>query len=1026
VVGRFLLVGVWTLGLLAAGPLRPVLGDQPAEALTAEQRQRLERRAAALNDEAKLLCQKGRSAEAVPLLEQTLKIREQLYPKAGYPQGHPHLAQSLADLGSLLQGQGKHGRALPFYEQALHMRKALYPEGHPDLAESLSNLGVLLRLQGEYDRALPFCQQALDMRQALYAKKKTPEAHADVAASLNNLGVLLSVQGYYGRALPFCQQALDICQARCSRAHPLWAASLINLGSLLRDQGEYGRALPYLQQALDMYQALYPKEKYPQGDSHLAACLNGLGLLYKRQGEYDRALGFYQRALDMLKALYPLGHAEVATCQENVGVLLRAQGKYDLALPYLKQALDTWKERYPQGHPNLALSLYNLGFLLKAQGKYDRALTYYQDARDMLKARYPQEHYPQGHPHLALSLKNLGALFLAQGEYDRALPYYQQALEMDQGLASLYADAASEAEALNYLASLPQTRDGFLSLPPERLSDAAPDDLYAPLWRGKAVLARLAEHRHQALLAARDPRARALWQQLQAARQQLARLLLAPAGTRGVTPKRLEEANACKEQLERRLAAVLPTFDPRPERTPPHTQLRDRLPRGCAFIDLYRYVRFTQDPEVRGETGWHRTDCYVAFVLGPGRAVRRVDLSQAAPIEKALTEWRRDIADGKDKSPAAETLRRLVWTPMVKQLPAGTETVYLAPDAALARLPWAALPGSTAGGVLLEDYALAVVPHGPFLLERLCRNTRSAKAAGLLLLGGVAYDEAPAVVPASPGDRPLLRAAERSKGAEWKELPATRAELEQVGAAAGDRRRCTLNGVDASTARLLDELPQARWAHLATHGFFADAAVRSALQVDEKLFQRDFRERAALGTRNPLVLSGLVLAGVNQPVPQDAEALLHHDGGILTAEAIAGLPLDGLELVVLSACDSGLGEAAGGEGVFGLQRAFHLAGTRDVVASLWKVDDQATAALMAVFYHKLWRDGLEPLQALREAQLVLYRHPQRIPALARGLKLDKVVAVPAAAARDPKAARASVEQWAAFFLSGPGRLAREP
>jgi CHAT domain-containing protein/Tfp pilus assembly protein PilF len=990
-----LVVAVWILGLPALRALPPVRGDQPAEAPTAEQRQRRERRATALNDAAMHHYDQGRFAEAVPLLEEALSIRRQLYPTADYPQGHPALA------------------------------------------EILYNLSLLLRNQGEYDRALPLCRKALAMRRALYAEVQSPDRRAAVAASLNNLGLLLAVEGDHGRALPILQQALDEYQAlypreHYRRGHADLAACLTNLGSLLMSQGEYGRALPYLQQALAMHQALYPKKEHTQGHTNLAACLNNLGVFYKRQGKYDLAVCYYQQALDMSRALHPKGDPHVAAGLDNLGVLFRVEEKYERALSYYQQAQAMRqefypKEKYPRGHPNLALGLYNMGFLLKTQGEYGRALALYQDALAMLQALFPKEHYPQGHPHLALLLKNMGALYLAEGECTRSLACYQQALAMDQSLASVFADAASEAEALNYLANLPQTRDGYLSLPPDRLPDATADDLYAPLWRGKAILARLAERRRQALLAARDPRACACWDDLQAARRQLARLLRTPVGTRGLTPRQLEEANARKEQLERRLAQMLPTFEPLPERAPPHTQLRDRLPKGSAFLDLYRYVRVTQDPEVRGDKGWHRADCYVAFVLVPGRAVRRVELGHAASIEEALTDWRRAIANGKE-SPAAGALRRRVWEPVAKHLPAGTQTIYLAPDGALARLPWAALPGSSAGRVLLEDYALAMVPHGPFLLERLGRNSRAAKGAGLLVLGGAAYDEAPQAVEAGSGDPLLLRAAERGPGGKWEALPGTKRELDQVRAAAGDRLRCTLQGADASTARLLIELPQARWAHLATHGFFADAALRSALRVDEKLFQRDFRDRAALGARNPLVLAGLVLAGANRPAPKDAEALLRHDDGILTAEAIAGLPLDGLELVVLSACDSGLGEAAGGEGVFGLQRAFHLAGTRDVVASLWKVDDQAAAALMTLFYHHLWHDGLEPLAALRAAQLTMYRHPERIAgwARARGWKLDEVEALPRTPPPAPKTARAPVKQWAAFVLSGPGQAAHEP
>ena len=154
--------------------------------------------------------------------------------------------------------------------------------------------------------------------------------------------------------------------------------------------------------------------------------------------------------------------------------------------------------------------------------------------------------------------------------------------------------------------------------------------------------------------------------------------------------------------------------------------------------------------------------------------------------------------------------------------------------------------------------------------------------------------------------------------------------------------------------------------------------------------------------------------------------MAHDDRGILTAEAIAGLDLSGLELVVLSACETGLGLVGGGEGVFGLQRAFHLAGAQNVVASLWKVDDQATAALMAIFYDRLWRQGKPPLEALREAQLALYRQPELVGKLAaaRGTPdFDKLVQRPESSgfggSSTPR--HAPVRQWAAFVLSGAGR-----
>jgi CHAT domain-containing protein len=448
------------------------------------------------------------------------------------------------------------------------------------------------------------------------------------------------------------------------------------------------------------------------------------------------------------------------------------------------------------------------------------------------------------------------------------------------------------------------------------------------------------------------------------------------------------------------------------------------------FLDFVRYVRFEQDPKVAGQAGEGRTPSYVAFVLRRGRPVRRVELGPAQPIETALDGWRRDIA-GDRTGPAADRLRRLVWDPLAGHLPADTTTVLLAPDGALHRLPWAALPGNRRGTVLLQDHALAVVPHGPFLLDRLTAPRADPGPGLLVAVGGVHYDREPEPAGARPGEALVARPAERGgPGRSWQYLPGTLREVDQVIALAGDRPVCGRRGSAAGTGQVLADLPRARWAHLATHGFFADARVRSALQLDERLFASPGgRVRAAPGARNPLVLSGLVLSGANRPPPTDAKDPARDDGGILTAEAIAGLPLQGLELAVLSACETGLGEVAGGEGVFGLQRAFHLAGTHTVVASLWKVDDRATQALMAEFYRNLWGKKLGKLEALRQAQLTVMRHydPRHgqlrdagtpVPLDAEGL----------ARAREGVGAQEHLlapALWAAWVVSGdPGDLSR--
>jgi CHAT domain-containing protein len=233
----------------------------------------------------------------------------------------------------------------------------------------------------------------------------------------------------------------------------------------------------------------------------------------------------------------------------------------------------------------------------------------------------------------------------------------------------------------------------------------------------------------------------------------------------------------------------------------------------------------------------------------------------------------------------------------------------------------------------------------------------------------------------------------------------------------------TLTGAEASTQRLLLELPRARVAHLATHGFFADARFRSVLQLDETLFERrvwddgSTARRVGAGSRSPLVLSGLVLAGANRADTADR--------GILSADDLVGLDLRHLELAVLSACETGLGDVGGGEGVFGLQRAFHIAGCPNVVASLWKVDDQATAALMVLFYRYRAEEKLPPIQALRRAQLALYHNPGQIARWSqggRGLNLKEVYTGTGKPPPEVKpTGKTPPRLWAAFTLSGLGR-----
>lgn len=404
---------------------------------------------------------------------------------------------------------------------------------------------------------------------------------------------------------------------------------------------------------------------------------------------------------------------------------------------------------------------------------------------------------------------------------------------------------------------------------------------------------------------------------------------------------------------------------------------------------------------------------YVAFVVTK-HTISRVDLGPAKPIEDVVTGWRDAIAKRQPDGDHPASLRRLVWDKIASLLPTPISVVYLAPDMALAGVPWAALPGLKPGTVLLDDHAILTVPHGHFLLGQLTTPHRvPGGERPLLLVSEVAYADAPAA-PASTPSTGLL--AMRAAVVNWKILPGTAREAEVFKALAGRRNLAVspLSGADAGTDAVLSGLPKARMAHIGTHGFFADAKFRSVLQLDPKLFEMRGAERVGPAALSPYVLSGLVFAGANRPETPGR--------GILTAEAVLGADLSGMELAVLSACETGLGDVAGGEGVLGLQRAFHVAGCRNVLASLWKVDDDATAVLMGLFYRNLLVAGMAPAEALRQAQLTIYRNPSLIKKLGGRRAADFAEADLPELSEEPAAdgETAPTWAWAAFTFSGVG------
>jgi CHAT domain-containing protein/Tfp pilus assembly protein PilF len=972
-----------TLTSRADGPLPPA------------ERQQLEEQARELNDKAFQLFQAGKLTDALALARQTLAIRERLYTGLD----HPDLVESYHSLEGILSRMGNPEQALSYALKALAMNERRYPperfkNGDPALALSLDKVGACLQEMGQLSKALSYCEKALAMYRTLYPEADYPDGRPELAYCLTNMGLMLKEAGSPEKALPFFEQALAMFRKLESKhpgSHRDLAVGLNNMGFVLEAMGEPEKALAFFEQALAMRRKLYPESEYPDGHHHLEVSLNNTGYALQALGLHQKALPYYEQALAMNERLYAKrDHPDLARRLNNLGGLFLDMREYDKALSFYERALAMRERLYPperfkDGHPELALSVRNLGHVLVVMGEYDKALSHSEKALAMYERLYPPQRYPDGHPELARSLLSMASLWQSRQEYEKALPYFEKGLAMYRTWGRRLIAIASEAEALAFARQRAFTYDAFLSLTlhlPDTTASA-----YRSLWASKSAITRVLEHRNAAARVAGTAQAAQL-KQLKDTRRRIEQLLQDRRLKPEERDKLLTKYSDERDELERQLASAVPMLKRAEELDALGPDaLIALLPRGVALLDMVRYRRFEFDRDKPGKAGAKLIDSYAVFVLAAGQPIRRIELGEAKEIDEKVAQWRETIAR-RAESAAADDVRRQVWNKLAPHLPAGTKTLYLAPDGDLARVPWCALPIG-GGKVLLEEYTLAVVPHGPFLLGALKYPREPSTAQAAVLVGGVDYN---------------------SKT--WPDLPGTTAELTTLTPLA-PQAPTLVTKADATPKRLAELLPAARYAHLATHGYFdAETLTAEKQRAAQALKSRQFGdETRRVAGKNPLGFTGVVLSG----------------GEIMSGLSIVDLPLENLKLVTLSACETGLGDLTGGEGVQGLQRAFHLAGCPNVMASLWKVNDAATSALMAKFYHELWVGKKPPLEALREAQLTIYRRPDLIPDLAgeRGApKLKEAVAVKSG---DPPPKEVDAKKhidtklWAAFVLSGVGK-----
>ena len=879
------------------------------------------------------LYQAGKYEQAIPIARQLLEINE----KIKGPE-HPDTAGSLNNLAALYYAMGEYAKVEPLYRRALTIYEKALGAEHPSTASSLNNLAEHYRALGDFAKAKPLYERALAIRE-----KALGGEHPNTARSLNNLARLYESIGDYAKAEPLYRRALAIHEKALGAEHRDTATSLNNLAGLYGSIGDFAKAELLYRRALAI-------DEKALGAEHpfTAISLNNLAELYRITGDYAKAEPLYLRALAIReKALGP-EHFSTATSVNNLALLYKTMGDYTKAEPLYERALAIHEKAFGPEHPSTATSLNNLAGLYRSMGEYAKAEPPLRRALAICEKTLGPEH-----PFTAGNLSNLAILAIDLGKAGDALELAARAGKSQEVQLGDILSFTSEQQRLAFQ----ETTNPF-TLP--ATLGSAPDIAQGILHNKGVVLDSLLEDRLVAE-ASKEAKQREVIDQLRAAKQRCTQLLMEVPKDFSAEARQRREAELKKraaqvEELEATLARQVSGLG-RARRALSVTvaQVQGALADDQVLVELLRYNHYL------GKNEWERR--YGALVIASKGEPRWVPLGAAAGIEKKVELYGKSVRGETDETTLHSVLRTLhdqVWAPIQKALPEGTKTVILSPDGDLNFISFATLL-TVADEFLIEKYSIGYVASGRDLLRE-----RGPSATELLAVFGNPDfgSKAELVAQATEASGPIaIWASEMDDFGNMllRALPGTEAEcagLKAQAEASGKPIEIFL-GADATEAQMR-EINSPRILHLATHGFFlSESKDEHGSENREPGAERmsvigDAQKERRVILKNPMHRSGLALTGAQRTLEAWAEGEVPpgDNDGIVTAEEVGGLELKGTWLVVLSACETGTGQAKAGEGVMGLRRGFIQAGAQNLLMTLWPISDETTVQIMLDFYKR--------------------------------------------------------------------------
>ena len=877
---------------------------------------------------------------------------------------HQAYSTSLNSLGILYSKSGKYDAAEAVFLEAKKINEEKYGKRHFNYAMGLQNLGVVYKSTGRFEDAETLYRESLAI-----LKDTLKENHPLYALVLMNLGVSLYERGKYWEAEPLYLAAIQSCEQAFGKKHFNYYQPVLNLGVLYQNIGLYEESFRLLQEAKAVSIELFGNNHYTTGQVE-----SMMGLCYQRMGDLEQADMHHQEGKAIFAKAFGTEHQRYAQSIANLAFVHLQQEKMAEALAAFNESLSIYERISKTESLDYATCKLGVGRVYEMSENPTAAEENYQNAVEILK-----KIGGENHDEYKTATYTLAAFYQKEQKSDRAAECFQSVGSLAQKNYQNAALYSSEFDLLAYQKLYSKELNHYFSFVADQpfgsfLVDQACNT--ALLTKNFLLESKL---RLQNAVAQSDSATIDVYHRWLGTQRRLAAEYAKPGAERKNVAAMETRANDFEKQLVRSVNGFGEV-----RRQVTWQEVQQTLQPHEAIIEFIHFRYYSPNGKNTDST------YYAAFLLKPAwPQPLMVGLFEEKAIQPLLNSANTQLyaARGDKKRGQPEksegivvgigesaSLYQLIWQPLDSLLQ-GATTVYFSPSGLLHRLNLGAVPIPGSDQVLGDQYKLVQLGSTRQLVVGSSSSSGSKTAA---LFGGLKYDlaetatasaTATATATATYDVASLRRSLGARGGDTWDYLPGTEKEAQSVGKTLSKSgysvQTFTSNDGTETAFKSLgtNKTSSPAVLHIATHGFFfpdpKDTVNRASFAVDhEPVFKT---------SDNPLMRSGLILSGANRAWAGGKTPEGQQDG-ILTAYEISQMNLSSTELVVLSACETGLGDVSGNEGVYGLQRAFKIAGAKYLVMSLWQVPDKETSEFMSSFYKKWLEEKMEIPDAFRAAQ----------------------------------------------------------